>query len=163
MNACGVPAQQSASRLAFQKSIGSIVANSAFAERGVLSPPLLPQSGYTDLKWTNLTESSNGQVAGFVDWDWAQTGCLKTGNCSGMGLPDTSIFATMYAKPGDWDTSWDPDVHLVRSDDFFKTIKKRVPCGNQFELMGRQVRWGGGGRRQAGAVGRWQGWGWGGG
>ena len=98
------------------------------------------QTGYTDLKWTNLTENANGQVAGFVDWDWAQTGCLKAGNCSDMGLPDTSIFATMYAKPGDWDTSWDPDVHLVRSDDFFKTIKKRVACGNQFELMGRQVR-----------------------
>eukprot|EP00878_Enallax_costatus_P010257 GHUV01010707.1.p1 GENE.GHUV01010707.1~~GHUV01010707.1.p1 ORF type:complete len:710 (+),score=160.81 GHUV01010707.1:152-2131(+) len=45
----------------------------------------------------------------------------------------------MYEHAGDWDMAWDPDVHFVRSDDFFKTMKYKVPCGNQFELLGREI------------------------
>lgn len=96
------------------------------------------QNAYGDQTWTNLTANANGQIAGFVDWDWGMQGCHKNG-CQGLGIEDTTIFATMYAKAGDWDVAWDPDVHFVVSNDWFKTMKKRIACGNQFELLGRQV------------------------
>lgn len=41
-------------------------------------------------------------------------------------LPEASIFATMYEHAGDWDMAWDPDVHFVRSNDFFKSLAKKV-------------------------------------
>lgn len=33
---------------------------------------------------------------------------------------------TMYEHAGDWDMAWDPDIHFVRSDDFFKTIGNKA-------------------------------------
>lgn len=77
------------------------------------------------MTWVNLTANAKGKVAGFVDWGWAIGGCHKS-SCEGMNLPDQAIFATMYEHAGDWDTAWDPDVHFVRSDDWFKSIKQKV-------------------------------------
>eukprot|EP00879_Flechtneria_rotunda_P009745 GHRR01010194.1.p1 GENE.GHRR01010194.1~~GHRR01010194.1.p1 ORF type:complete len:606 (+),score=150.47 GHRR01010194.1:219-2036(+) len=99
---------------------------------------LVSQNAFTDLTWQNLTANAAGKIAGFVDWGWAMSACMKS-SCEGLGLPDTAIFATMYEKPGDWDKPWDPDVHFVRSEDWFKTIKQKIPCGNQFEQLGRQL------------------------
>uniref|UniRef100_A0A383W6M8 VPS10 domain-containing protein n=1 Tax=Tetradesmus obliquus TaxID=3088 RepID=A0A383W6M8_TETOB len=99
---------------------------------------LVSQNAFTDHTWTNLTANAAGKIAGFVDWGWGVSACNKT-CCMGLGMVDETVFATMYEHAGDWDTAWDPDVHFVRSDDWFKTIKKKVPCGNQFELLGRQV------------------------
>lgn len=103
-----------------------------------VSDLVLTQNAYGDQTWTNLTANANGQIAGFVDWDWGMQGCHKHG-CQGLGIDETTIFATMYAKAGDWDVAWDPDVHFVVSNDWFKSMKKRIACGNQFELLGRQV------------------------
>lgn len=79
------------------------------------------------MNWLNLTANAAGKVAGFVDWGWAMGSCSKS-SCDGLNLPDKAIFATMYEHAGDWDTAWDPDVHFVRSDDWFKTIHQKV-CG----------------------------------
>jgi len=86
---------------------------------------LSPQDAFTSMTWVNLTANANGKVAGFVDWGWAIGSCSKS-NCDGLNLSDQAIFATMYEHAGDWDTAWDPDVHFVRSDDWFKTIKQKV-------------------------------------
>lgn len=99
---------------------------------------LVAEDAFTGMTWVNLTANAKGKVAGFVDWGWAISGCHKS-SCEGMNLPDQAIFATMYEHAGDWDTAWDPDVHFVRSDDWFKSIKQKVSCGNQFELLGRQI------------------------
>lgn len=77
------------------------------------------------MTWVNLTANAAGKVAGFVDWGWGLGACVKT-SCDGLNLPDATIYATMYEHAGDWDMAWDPDVHFVRSDDFFKTIKYKV-------------------------------------
>jgi hypothetical protein len=88
-----------------------------------------PQNAFTDHTWINLTANAAGKVAGFVDWGWGISACNKT-SCDGLGLVDETVFGTMYEHAGDWDTAWDPDVHFVRSDDWFKTIKKKVRgCG----------------------------------
>ena len=103
---------------------------------------LTTQSAFSDLKWENLTAASRGAVAGFVDFDWGSEACAKTGGaaaCAALGVAAETIFATVFEKPGDWDTAWDPDVHFVRSDDFFKSTKSKVQCGNQFELMGPSI------------------------
>lgn len=86
---------------------------------------MLLQDAFTGMNWVNLTANANGKVAGFVDWGWAIGACSKS-NCDGLNLPEQAIFATMYEHAGDWDTAWDPDVHFVRSDDWFKTIKQKV-------------------------------------
>lgn len=83
------------------------------------------QNAFTDHTWTNLTANAAGKIAGFVDWGWGISACNKT-SCDSLGLVDESVFGTMYEHAGDWDTAWDPDVHFVRSDDWFKTIKKKV-------------------------------------
>jgi hypothetical protein len=90
----------------------------------LLLPPV--QDAFTGVSWTNLTANAAGAVAGFVDWGWGVTGCSRTGTCSSAGLSETTVFATVYDHPGDWDVAWDPDVHFVRSDDFFKSIKIKV-------------------------------------
>ena len=103
---------------------------------------LLSQDAYGALTWTNLTANApSGQVAGFVDFDWAQRACIKGGGgaCAALSIPDQAIFATLYAHAGDWDVAWDPDVHFARSDDLFKSFKARVACGNQFEVVGREL------------------------
>jgi hypothetical protein len=87
--------------------------------------PRAVQDAFISMTWVNLTANSNGKVAGFVDWGWAVGSCIKS-SCDGLNLPDEAIFATMYEHAGDWDTAWDPDVHFVRSDDWFKTIKQKV-------------------------------------
>jgi hypothetical protein len=77
------------------------------------------------MNWLNLTANAAGKVAGFVDWGWAIGSCSKS-SCDRLNLPEKTIFATMYEHAGDWDTAWDPDVHFVRSDDWFKTIHQKV-------------------------------------
>jgi hypothetical protein len=98
--------------------------------------------------WTNLTASSNGAVAGFVDYDWAVGACRRAAEgggdaCGKLRVPDGAVLATYYAKAGDWDSAWDPDVHFARSDDgTFRagSLKAKVSCGNQFEVVaGREV------------------------
>lgn len=90
------------------------------------------QTAFTDLKWENLTAASGGKIAGFVDFDWGVEACAKTGRgaCEALGISDNTIFATMFEKAGDWDSSWDPDVHFVRSDDLFKTVRSKVRSGS---------------------------------
>lgn len=63
-----------------------------------------------------------------MDFDWGVEACGKSGQaaCDALGIGVDTIFATMFEKPGDWDTSWDPDVHFVRSDDYFRTTKSKV-------------------------------------
>lgn len=56
-----------------------------------------------------------------------------------QGLSETTIMATMYQKPGDYDQPWDPDVHFVASNDFFKTFSTHVRCGNMFEIIGSTI------------------------
>lgn len=92
-----------------------------------LPPPPCSQNAFTDHTWINLTANAAGKVAGFVDWGWGVQACSKNGgSCAGLGVPDEAIFATMYAHAGDWDVAWDPDVHFVRSDDWFKSMKQKV-------------------------------------
>ena len=90
--------------------------------------------------WTNLTANSEGAVTSFWDFDWGATLQRNTKD----SFPDETIFATAYEsatsmkgpKPG-----WDKDMHFVMSSDFFRSAhKKLVSCGNQFELIGAQVR-----------------------
>lgn len=52
-------------------------------------------------------------------------------------VKEETILATMYARPGDYDQAWDPDVHYVTSDDWFGTINTHVRCGNMFEIIGK--------------------------
>jgi hypothetical protein len=100
---------------------------------------LLLQDAFTGMNWVNLTANADGKVAGFVDWGWAIGACSKS-SCDGLNLPEQAIFATMYEHAGDWDTAWDPDVHFVRSDDWFKTIKQKVRvvmvCRERWKLGG---------------------------
>lgn len=87
------------------------------------------QDAFTDMKWVNLTANTAGKVAGFVDWGWGLSACVKS-SCEGLNVPESTIYATMYEHAGDWDMAWDPDVHFVRSDDFFKTMVFKVsPAG----------------------------------
>jgi hypothetical protein len=81
-----------------------------------------------DLKWENLTAAAGGKIAGFVDYDWGNEACSKLGGdaCKSLGIQDDTVFATMFEKAGDWDSSWDPDVHFVRSDDYFRSTKSKV-------------------------------------
>ncbi|KIY95933.1 hypothetical protein MNEG_12030 [Monoraphidium neglectum] len=100
------------------------------------------KTAFVDLKLENLTAASGGKIAGFVDYDWGNEACGKIGGaaeCIKLGISNDTVFATMYEKAGDWDSSWDPDVHFVRSDDYFRSIKSKVQCGNQFELMGSSI------------------------
>jgi hypothetical protein len=87
-----------------------------------------PQTAFVDLKWENMTAAANGKIAGFVDFDWGNEACSKLGPeaCASLGVSNDTIFATMFEKAGDWDSSWDPDVHFVRSDDYFRTTKSKV-------------------------------------
>lgn len=96
------------------------------------------QNAWSGLTWTNITANANGKIASFVDFDWAQTMC-KTPTCNGLNISPEAIFATMYQKQGDWDEAWDPDIHFIRSVDFFKSFHTTVKCGNQFELVGNAV------------------------
>lgn len=86
------------------------------------------QTAFVDLKLENLTASSGGKVAGFVDYDWGVEACGKQGReaCAALGLGEDTVFATMFEKAGDWDSSWDPDVHFVRSDDYFRSMRSKV-------------------------------------
>jgi hypothetical protein len=91
-----------------------------------------PQTAFVDLKLENLTAASGGKIAGFVDYDWGNEACGKIGGaaeCIKLGISNDTVFATMYEKAGDWDSSWDPDVHFVRSDDYFRSIKSKVGLG----------------------------------
>ncbi|PNW71630.1 hypothetical protein CHLRE_16g662250v5 [Chlamydomonas reinhardtii] len=89
--------------------------------------------------WTNLTADSNGAVAGFVDFDWGASLC-PSGNCTDLPpISDDLVLATMYAKPGDYDQPWDPDVHFTASTTYFKSFSTHVRCGNMFEVVGRSV------------------------
>lgn len=99
---------------------------------------LMTKDAFSTMKWVNLTESAEGKIAGFVDFDWASLLC-KDADCSQVKLTTDSIFATIYRHPGDWDRPWDPDVHYVRSDDYFKSTPHVVQCGNQFELVGSSI------------------------
>jgi hypothetical protein len=97
-----------------------------------------PQDAFTSMSWVNLTANAAGKLAGFVDWGWAVGGCTKAAaaaaaagsppppSCASLGLPDEALFATAYEKQGDWDTAWDPDVHFVRSDTWFKSIEQKA-------------------------------------
>lgn len=92
-----------------------------------------------DPTWVNLTESANGKIAGFVDFDWARNLC-PDGNChTMMKVKDETILATMYVHAGDYDQAWDPDVHFVSSDEWFKKFSTQVRCGNMFEIIGKSV------------------------
>ncbi|KAI8465440.1 MAG: hypothetical protein J3K34DRAFT_525363 [Monoraphidium minutum] len=100
------------------------------------------KTAFVDLKMENLTAASGGRIAGFVDYDWGTEACAKIGGtaaCAALGVTSDTVFATMYEKAGDWDSSWDPDVHFVRSDDYFRSTSSKVQCGNQFELMGSSI------------------------
>ncbi|KAG2441862.1 hypothetical protein HXX76_003470 [Chlamydomonas incerta] len=89
--------------------------------------------------WTNLTADSNGAVAGFVDFDWGASLC-PSGTCPDLPpISDDLVLATMYARPGDYDQPWDPDVHFTASADYFKSFSTHVRCGNMFEVVGRSV------------------------
>lgn len=98
----------------------------------------LTKDAFGEISWTNLTAAANGQFAAFVDFDWGARLCSDR-NCHGAKVSPETIFATVYNKPGDWDVAWDPDIHFVRSNDFFKSFQTRVACGNQFELVGQAV------------------------
>lgn len=52
---------------------------------------------------------------------------------------DEQVMATYYAHAGDYDMPWDPDVHFIMSDNFFKDFSTPVKCGNQFEIVGKYV------------------------
>ncbi|GBF87767.1 hypothetical protein Rsub_00478 [Raphidocelis subcapitata] len=99
------------------------------------------KTAFVDLKLENLTASSAGKIAGFVDYDWGVEACGKQGReaCAALGIGEETVFATMFEKAGDWDSSWDPDVHFVRSDDYFRSMRSKVQCGNQFELLGSSI------------------------
>ncbi|KAG2489020.1 hypothetical protein HYH03_012458 [Edaphochlamys debaryana] len=89
--------------------------------------------------WNNLTAGSGGKVAGFVDFDWGASLCPK-GSCPELpAIADELVLATMYAKPGDYDQPWDPDVHFVSSTNWFGAIDTHVRCGNMFEVVGRSI------------------------
>ncbi len=47
----------------------------------------------------------------------------------------------MYAKAGDYDQAWDPDVHFITSDNYFSSFNTHVRCGNMFEVIGRSVQY----------------------
>lgn len=99
----------------------------------------LTQDAFGEISWTNLTQNANGQIAAFVDFEWAAKLC-ETKECKGVKkVRSETIFATTYDKPGDWDMAWDPDIHFVVSNDFFKSFSNKVACGNQFEVIGDAV------------------------
>eukprot|EP00798_Chlamydomonas_sp_ICE-L_P015566 gene15566-21663_t len=50
-------------------------------------------------------------------------------------IEDSAIYATLYVNPEDYDQAWDPDVHFVKSSNFFKDYNIMVHCGNMFELI----------------------------
>ena len=54
-------------------------------------------------------------------------------------IRENTVFATTYAKPGDYNQPWDPDVAFVASHDFFAHFDKKIQCGNMFELVGRSI------------------------
>ncbi|GMH44817.1 hypothetical protein BSKO_12769 [Bryopsis sp. KO-2023] len=100
----------------------------------------LTQDAWGEMKWTNLTEQSNGRIAAFIDYEW---GVAATENDSDTAVPMKVIFATVYERPehlkGPY-AGWDKDVHFVRSDDFFQTGHIKVKeCGNQFEILAGNV------------------------
>lgn len=89
--------------------------------------------------WVNLTEQSGGKIAGFVDFDWGKNLC-PGGTCDTMmPVKDETILATMYARPGDYDQAWDPDVHFITTTTWFQSFTTHVRCGNMFEIIGKSV------------------------
>ncbi|KAF5837876.1 hypothetical protein DUNSADRAFT_3769 [Dunaliella salina] len=101
---------------------------------------MMTQNLYSgDPTWTNLTANANGKVAGFVDFDWGANLCPDNNCGKELVTKDENVLATYYANPGDYDTPWDPDVHFIVSDNFFKDFAIHVKCGNQFEVVGRTV------------------------
>eukprot|EP00201_Polytomella_parva_P016140 CAMPEP_0175072082 /NCGR_PEP_ID=MMETSP0052_2-20121109/19671_1 /TAXON_ID=51329 ORGANISM="Polytomella parva, Strain SAG 63-3" /NCGR_SAMPLE_ID=MMETSP0052_2 /ASSEMBLY_ACC=CAM_ASM_000194 /LENGTH=978 /DNA_ID=CAMNT_0016339465 /DNA_START=262 /DNA_END=3198 /DNA_ORIENTATION=+ len=104
----------------------------------------LTQDLFGSMDWVNLTANAHGKLAGFVDFDWGINACptttAGTRNCSKKGdMAETMVMATMYAKPGDYDQPWDPDVHFVMSSNLFKSFETHVPCGNMFEIVGEGI------------------------
>ena len=88
--------------------------------------------------WTNLTQTSDERIAGFVDFDWAPPieGEMDDGK--------PGILATVYedttAMLNAADKQWDYNVHFVYSGDLFETgHNKLLPCGNAFEILNNDV------------------------
>ncbi|KAG1664895.1 hypothetical protein FOA52_006241 [Chlamydomonas sp. UWO 241] len=114
---------------------------------------MLTQDLYGALTWQNLTQRSNGKIAGFVDFDWGAQLCADRDDpkppsptpseyaidCRKFNLKDETVLATMYEKPGDYDHPWDKDVHFVTTHDLFSNHKVVVRCGNMFEVIGNSV------------------------
>jgi hypothetical protein len=48
------------------------------------------------------------------------------------------VYETNEAMKGAF-PGWDKDIHFVVSHDMFKTQKRLVACGNQFEVLGSQI------------------------
>ena len=44
----------------------------------------------------------------------------------------------MYEHAGDYDQSWDKDVHFVVSHNYFADMSRKVYCGNMFEVIGKR-------------------------
>mmetsp|Transcript_15969 Transcript_15969/g.34497 ORF Transcript_15969/g.34497 Transcript_15969/m.34497 type:complete len:890 (+) Transcript_15969:138-2807(+) len=100
---------------------------------------MLTQDLFGSMTWTNLTYNAGGKVAGFVDFDWAANLCPFKNCPDHVQVADETVFATMYARPGDYDQPWDPDVNFVVSNNFFRDLNTHVRCGNMFELVGHSV------------------------
>lgn len=88
--------------------------------------------------WVNLTERAQGQIGGFLDCDWGAALC-KHKNCTGLQITENTIYATVYKRFEDYDLVWDPDVNFVSTENQFKSFSTRVYCGNQFEVVGRNI------------------------
>ncbi|GAB4816671.1 hypothetical protein N2152v2_003717 [Parachlorella kessleri] len=90
------------------------------------------------VSWTNLTEQSGGRISSFRDYDWG----AKMAMFAGKPTPDETIFATVYQSSSSQKglyPGWDKDLHYVVSTDFFKSVKKQIPCGNLFEIVAHKV------------------------
>lgn len=89
------------------------------------------------LTWTNLTATAGGDIIGFSDFDWG----YHNGDAKYKELfKETTIFAAGRVRHGTgMYTGASEDMHLYRSDDFFKTYEMLVACGEAFELVAGQV------------------------
>jgi sortilin len=90
--------------------------------------------GYT---WTNLTAQSKGMVSGFLDFDW---GFHNKDEEYKKLFEKTTILATAHTRQYDsLQYIIQDDVHLYRTEDEFKNVRKLASCGAAFALLSGQV------------------------
>eukprot|EP00210_Caulerpa_lentillifera_P008415 g8027.t1 len=89
--------------------------------------------------WTNLTQTSEGRVSAFVDFEWGEIARQASDSRRNTSLPSRSVLATVYESTADMKgpyMGWDKDTHFVESNDFFASPHTNlVPCGTQFEAI----------------------------